>query len=253
MYYGNNYNPWDVSNYGTSQYQYPPTIGNCVGFTNSQTGYYQQPVNNYYDPYGQPNYNYYGYNSYYNPYEYQRQREEQERAYREAQINRMKFYADLDRSFYAYRGIKYEVQDPEEKMRNIEAQYQYVQDVHAQMNQHSMFSLEGFHYIQWDPQPDPNYQPPEEEHVDVQEWFDNINYMLSEIMLNKAKEQSRNLQNAYNSDNYNRLLNSHNNTDSVMDALSRDFTIDDMEIKLPDKFSEEYNNRRKRFMEALFS
>ena len=256
MYYQNDYNsynPWDVSNYGTSQYQYSPTIGECVNYNNYQQGYYPQYSGNYYDPYGQPNYGYYGYNQTFNPYEYQRQIEEQERIYRQNQINKMKLYSDLDRSFYAYKGIEYEQINPEDRMKEIEDQYQYIRDVQTQKNEHSMFVLEGYRYTEWEPQPDPNYQPPEEEHVDVDEWFDNMNFMLSEIMIRKAREYNRNLQNAYNSDSYNHLLNSHNNTNSVIDALSSDFTIDDMEIKLPAKFSDEYNKRRKRFMEALFT
>lgn len=241
------YNPWDVPNQSTSQIQQPARIGDCIGFTNSPNN------RNYYDPYS--NYrDYYGYstyNSYYNPYEIQRRREEEEKRQREFTLNQMRFQDQLDRSYYAYMGIEFERETPEERMKQIEQEYQFIRQ-YAQMKQdHAMFEFQSdFHIIGDEPEfKDEVVQP--NDHVNVMEWINNMGYEYAQILQREVIEKSRNLNNAYNSDNYNKMLQNFH-TNSTIDALTRDFTIDDMEINLPDKFNQEYRDRRRRFMEALF-
>lgn len=242
-----NYNPWDAPYQSASQIQQPARIGDCIGFTNSSNNI------NYYDPYS--NYrDYYGYNmynSYFNPYEIQRRREEEERQRRQAEINQMRLQDQLERSYYTYLGIEVHKDSPEERLAQAEREYQFIKDYHQLMQDHQQFQFQSdFRFIGDEPEEYVQANPQPEEHVDVREWIDNMGYEYAQILRKEILEKSKDLTNGYNSDNYNRMLQNFN-TNSAIDALSRDFTIDDMEISLPDKFNKEYQERRKRFMDAL--
>lgn len=242
-----NYNPWDVSNQSTSQIQQPSRIGDCIGFTNSanNTNYYD-PYKNYRDYYG-----YNTYNSYFNPYEIQRRREEEERLRRQTEINQMRFQDQLERSYYTYLGIEFQKDSPEERLSQVEREYQFVREYSQMMQEHQQFQFQNdFRFIGYDTDEPVRVDPQPDEHVDVHEWINNMGYEYAQILRREVLEKSKDLTNGYNSENYNRLLQNFN-TNSAIDALSRDFTIDDMEISLPDKFNKEYQERRKRFMEAL--
>lgn len=239
------YNPWDVQNQSTSQVQQPARIGDCIGFTNS-------PENqNYYDPYS--NYrDYYGnnmYNSYYNPYENRRRLEEEEKRKREMALNQIRFQDQLDRSYYTYLGQSFERNTPEERLQQAQDEYLFIQEYARMKETHSQFQFQSNFRIIGEEEDQP-IQQQSEQHVDVKEWIDNMGYEYAKILQREAIEKSRNLNNAYNSENYNMMLQNFN-TNSTIDALTRDFTIDDMEITLPAKFSSEYQERRRRFMEAL--
>lgn len=237
------YNPWDVPNQSTSQIQQPARIGDCIGFTNS-------PENrNYYDPYS--NYrDYYGYSTY-DPYEIRRRREEEERRQRESTLNQIRFQDQLDRSYYAYLGVKFQRDTPEERIAQAEQEYQFIREFAQMKQEHEQFQFQSDFHIVGDYPEETVYQPPKE-HVDVQEWINNMGYEYACILQKEAIARSRNLNDAYSSENYQRMLQNFN-TNSTIDALTRDFTIDDMEIKLPDKLSREYQERRRKFMEALLT
>lgn len=249
----NNYNPWNASNYNAFQVnETPPTIGGIgIGFTNDN--YMNPPYNYYNQQQGQGYYNSL-YNQCYNPYVAQQQYEEQQKLYREKQIEKIRFYNELDKMFYSYEGVEFKKQSPEEQLKEAEEYYQYLSEMNRIKQEHSGFSMEGFVLIEWDPQPTQQIQEPqEEEHVDFGEWMDSLGYEYAQILMRRAKEQRNDLKQAYDSNQYRQLLNMHNNSQNVIDAFTRDFTIDDMEITLPDRFNKEYQERRKRFLDAIIN
>ncbi|MDD3122045.1 MAG: hypothetical protein PHC62_00850 [Candidatus Izemoplasmatales bacterium] len=236
----NNYNPWYAQNY-VYQQNSPPTIGGCVGYTNSQP----QQQYNYYNQQG----NIALYNQYYNPYEAQRQREQQEAQFRQQQINRLNFHNDMNKVFYGYEGVEFQHEDAAQQLKKTEEYYSYLQQMQSIKEEHNGFSLDGFQIIQWEPEVTPVEQQPDEP-VDFMEWMDDLGYNYAQVLMKKARTQNNDLRKAYDSNSYNRLLNLHNN-DSVIDALTSDFTIDDMEVRLPDQFNQEYQERKRRFLEAI--
>lgn len=251
----NNYNPWNVPNYGTFQNNnQPQTIGGVgIGFTNGYNNYMNPPqqaygMYNYYNQQG--NYNSL-YNQNYNPYLAQQQYEEQQRQYRKKQVEQINFYNKLNKMFYSYEGVEFEPQEPEEQMKEAEEYYQYLVDMNRIRQEHCGFSMEGFRLIKWDNREDQIQVQQQEEHVDFGEWMDNLGYEYAQILMKRAIEQNRDLKRAYDSDKYQQLLNMHNNSDNIIDAFTRDFTIDDMEITLPDRFNESYQERKRRFLEAI--
>ena len=77
---------------------------------------------------------------------------------------------------------------------------------------------------------------------------------LIKLVEEKARKERMNLTRAYDRNQYANMVNGYNNSDSnIVDAFSRDFTIDDMEITLPSQMSTQYEEKRKRFLEAISS
>lgn len=246
----NNYNPWNnfMQFQNNNQIINPPTIGG-IGFTNNN--YINQNPYSYYNQQG--NYNAL-YNQYYNPYLEQERIEREQKQLRQRQIEEISFRNKLNDMYYTYKGMEVEQLSPEEQLQEAEEYYEYLCEIQRINEEHSGFSMEGFYIVRWDSElcdyVKEQREREKEEKVDVEKWIDNMGYEYAKILTQKTIEQNRNLKNAYDSNSYQQLVNMHNNSNAP-DALTRDFTIDDMEIKLPDSLKNEYSMRRKRFLDAL--
>jgi len=233
---------WNAHNYGAFQHQQipnPPQIGDCVGYTNN-TPY------NYYNQYGMyPNTMY---NTMYNPYEQERRRREQEEQQKQKFIAETSFQNKLKGLSAGYLKIPYEQQTPEQQLKDVEEYYGYLQDLQSFKDEHSGFDMDGFVFTKYDPDPIEE-KPYEPSKVDAKEWLNNMGHILADIMEQEVVEQRNNLTRAYNSKNYNQLLQMHNSS-SPYDPYTS-MSIDDMEVKLPSEMSSEYQKRRERFMRAI--
>ena len=216
-----------------------PRLGDAIGFTNGQ------PYN-YYNQNG--SYQNMMYNSMYNPYEQERLRKEREEQQKQQALNRLSIMNKFDRNLASYVGQEIEQQTPEEQLKDIQSEYVYLQELQAYKDEHSGFDMEGFHLMSYEREmvPDSERQKTPED-VDPVEWMNNMGYMIAEGMAEELKYQKNNLAKAYNSQNYNQLLNMHNKSYDPYTATS----IDDMEVRLPSEMNTEYQKRRQRFMQAL--
>lgn len=80
-----------------------------------------------------------------------------------------------------------------------------------------------------------------------------------DYLQDKEKESRRNLTQLYDRNGYNQLINMHRNPNSYFSSvfqggtMNKEVTIDDMEVKLPNHMSNEYQMRRQAFMQSILS
>ena len=238
----NNYNPWYAQQ---SAYHAPPNQNNTgLGYANQNTQYYNMGnTNGYYTNM---------YNNFYNPYYVQQQREKEAEELKKKEIERMMFHEKLNGIFRTYKNIEDngERMSVEEQYNLQQQKYSYMQRLQSMYQSYDQFDTNGFCFDREE------YQKPPEEHVDFGEFMANLGVECIKSAEAKAKMERMNLTKAYNRDNYAKMVNGYNNSNNsqnIVDAFSRDFTIDDMEITLPSQMSKQYEEKRRRFLEAIFS
>ena len=217
---------------------------------------YGTSSNSYYSNYG-------GYYNNYNPYYYMQQRQEEERRRQQAiqeQKEQEEVFDILNRAASKSLGREIKtVRQPniEEAQNDWYKQQQYISEIyqynHLANNIHKRMDVK-------------NYTSYGKELLDT-----HMNKVYEEMkMIRKPKslyeflensgsirmeleEQERNrisLTQAYNGEDYRQLLNLHNQS---YDSLSPRYTIDDMEISLPDRFkgSQAYREAKAKFLNAI--
>ena len=192
------------------------------------------------------------YNNFYNPYYAQQQREKEAEELKKKEIERMMFHEKLNGIFRTYKNIEDngERMSVEEQYNLQQQKYSYMQRLQSMYQSYDQFDTNGFYFDREE------YQKPPEEHVDFGEFIANLGVECIKSAEAKAKMERMNLTKAYNRDNYAKMVNGYNNSNNsqnIVDAFSRDFTIDDMEITLPSQMSKQYEEKRRRFLEAIFS
>ena len=234
----NNFNPWYASQNGAYQTPPPPQQIGGIGFTNSQ--YNNMNNGGYYTNM---------YNNYYNPYYMQQQREKEAEEARKKEIGRMMFQERLADNYYAYKNVeRTETMTVEEQYELQQKEFYYKQKIQSMYQEYDNFNTDDFYFDGGE------FIPQQNEPVDFGEFIAGLGVRCVQIQEEKARKERMNLTRAYDRNQYASMVNGYNNSDSnIVDAFSRDFTIDDMEITLPSQMSTQYEEKRKRFLEAIFS
>ena len=238
------YTPYNQSMYGTqpsNMYGYLPTIGH-IGYNG---GYY---TNNY---------------NTYNPYLIRQQQEAYQKQLQEQQQQQYNINCLLHRMANSYYGEDY----VEPSVQDYSEYYYYAQKELQEVSEYEhlamlTMNLQAIEQQQQQQKRDSIRYPitiQEQEAHNKDSIYDFLNSageLYVKALENEYKEKDKeryNLQNLYNHNSYNQLVNMHNNSANRFNAYSKDFSIDDMEISLPKKFDTEYQRRKQQFLDQILS
>lgn len=256
------YTPYNQSLYGQAPsnmygYQYPynnlPTIGS-IGNMGYNMGY---GYNGYNGGYYTNNYNSY------NPYLIRQQQEEYQKQLQEQQKNQYNINCMLHRmanNFYHEDYVEPSVQDQSEyyyyaqkKLQDV-AEYEHLAylTTHLQevVDQQTQQKINGTVF---------KMTTQEQQMHKKDSLYDFLNsagelYVKAlEREANVNNKDLHNLQNLYNHDSYSKLVNMHNASSNAYNSYNKNFSIDDMEITLPEKFNTEYQQRKQAFLNSILN
>ena len=80
-----------------------------------------------------------------------------------------------------------------------------------------------------------------------------------QMLIDNNREKQRDVSKLYNSNDYNKLLNMNSKSSSYFNSIfnggnmNNNVSVDDMEVTLPNHLANEYQSRRKQFLESILS
>ena len=216
---------------------------------------YGTSSNSYYSNYG-------GYYNNYNPYYYMQQKEEQERQRQqilEEQKRERDIFDILNRTASRNLGKEISFYQPTiEEVQNdwytrqtyISEVYQYNQLADNVRQRRDIKNYTSYRKEELDNHISKVYEEMAivREPKTLYEFLENSGSIR--MQLDDQERKNNDLSKAYNGADYRQLLNLHNQT---YDSLSQRYTIDDMEISLPDRFkgSASYREAKAKFLNAI--
>lgn len=237
------------------------------GGNQSQQNNYQQPYQAYQQvPYNANmnigGYGYYTgmYNNLYSPYhqrQLEEQRQQQERAAIEQKIHMEKL---LVRNTLAYRGQQVSDEELDKMVRekyypSVNQTYQGNSNIdYLMQNSMTLYNSQLVPYQNYELYNQiqkANELRDEYKNVEtLNDWFGKVSNDLIRTRDEERRMEERDLRGLYDTNNYRSLLDVHNSTFS---SLAGEVSLDDMAIELPSRLKNNYNERRRMFLEQIMN
>lgn len=219
-------------------------------------GYNQGYMGGYYSP----NSNTGG--GYYNPYLMHQQQKKYEEELKEDQKRSANIWKKISRNVNSVVGSINDIDEHVKKYDPVESNsyYQDVQEYNKLLNLNSIgpqpeFNTSRIQII------NSNIEKRKEEFPDdmsLTEYFEKAGSLVLEARLAQSKKNQKNISKLYDGDQYSQLVKMHSGNNNYFNTVfsnrhnSKDISIDDMEVKLPDNISNEYYERKRKFLESIF-
>lgn len=233
-----------IGNFYNNTIPQPQPIG---GLLNNGIGY--NNMGGYYNPYGNT--------QYYNPYLIHKQRQEMEAQRKKEQQAQSNIWKTLSRNV---NSVTHSVENIEEHIKKYDiVEYEQSEEYLEERKYFKLASLSvksqyqtnstSIMYVNNEIQKVKSRFPDD---MGMCEFFENFGEIYLEEKIRQQKEKRKDLSGLYNKNHYNQLVNMHSNSNNQYNRVfNNNVNIDDMEIHLPTSLSNEYHERKRKFIESL--
>jgi len=221
---------------------------------------------------GQQGYNggYYNntYNNYYNPYLAIKQQEIAQAQLKEQMRQQSDVMKKISRAVNKAAGVDisnetldkiYNYQEPEQYRPNPDSS-EYMQSFVANLYVNGMDHLpQDVQYVHYFNSMYDRTKQMIPDDVSMYEYNNMMSEQYVQMLQDKEKDRQRDISKLYNNNDYHKLLNMNNKSGSYFNSIfnggnmNNNVSIDDMEVSLPNHISNEYQSRRKQFLDAILS
>lgn len=209
------------------------------------------------------------YNNYYNPYLAMKQQQQAEAMFKEQQRQQSDIMKKISRAVNKSSGYDiseeslnslYDYKEPEQykvDTESVEYMQSYVTNLHLNGYQYTPQEIAYVNHF------NSQYDKSKQQYPDDISMYD-FHIKMSEnyvdMLLEKEKEKQKDVSKLYNNDDYRKLLNMNSNNNTYFNSIfnggnnnQNNVSIDDMEISLPNHLANEYQSRRKQFLDAILN
>lgn len=232
----------------------PQPIGNIMnisgyGYNNNNQGI----MGGYYNPYNQ---------GYYNPYLIHKQQQALEAQKREQQRQQADIWKKLSRNVNAVTNTiddiekhvkKYDPTDTQSEDYLEMIKYNKLMNLRQVNNENSMnLNIQKINnQIE-----ETKKKYPDD--MSLMDFFDKAGEMILEIRLEDMRNKQRDVSQLYDRDGYQSLIKSHSGNTNYFNSVfgdrqRREVNIDDLEVNLPNSISNEFYEKKRAFLESIFS
>lgn len=231
----------------------PNPIGNVMPI--SQQGYVGGYYNNMY-------------NNYYNPYLAIQAQQAREAQFKEEQRKQSDIMKKISRAVNKAAGSDisdedlnkiYDYKEPERcktDTDSVEYMQSYVYNLHVNGLNYLPQDIQYINYF------NSMYDKTRQEipnDISMYEYNNKMSEQYIQMLLDKDKQKQKEISKLYNNNDYRKLLDMNSKSNSYFNSIfngrtmDNNVTIDDMEISLPNHISNEYQTRRKMFIDAILN